>query len=518
MEDAAATLSSDVISAVIFDMDGVVTDTARIHAAAWTQLFDEYLRQRSARTGESFQPFDPVQDYLRYVDGKPRYDGVRDFLASRGIEIPEGAREDPADRETVCGLGNRKDRSFRAALDDQGARAYPSTVALVRALKARGVATAIVSASRNMTQVLEAAGLVDLFEVRVDGVVSDERKLPGKPDPGVFLEAARELGVEPARAAVVEDALAGVEAGRRGGFGLVIGVNRGDQARALHDAGADVVVTDLVEVQVVRRIRNVPDADAARSEIAERAAGKRLAVFLDYDGTLTPIVNDPAAARLPDATRRAMERLAARAQLAVVSGRGLADVRAMVGIEGIWYAGSHGFDIVGPNGESYSRGEEFLPSLDAAESELRPAIEAVPGARLERKGFAIAVHFRQADESRVRELEKAVESAVARHEDLRMTGGKKIFELRPALPWDKGKALLWLLESIDLDGEDVVPVYVGDDETDEDAFRAILGRGIGVVVHGEADDRDTAADYALADPSEVRVLLDLLADIAEGRP
>jgi beta-phosphoglucomutase family hydrolase len=242
-------IDTAVIRAVVFDMDGVVTDTASVHAAAWKQLFDEYLRNR-AGGADAFVPFDAVADYLPYIDGKPRYDGVRSFLASRGITLPEGDVTDPPDRETVRGLGNRKDGYFLDRLRRDGAQAYASTVKMVRRLSAMGVGTAIISASRNMTEVLRSAGLDDLFDVRVDGVMADRLELPGKPEPAVFLEAAHRLGAAPQQVAIVEDAVAGVEAGRRGGFALVIGVDRGGNRRALTDAGADVVVADVSEVRV----------------------------------------------------------------------------------------------------------------------------------------------------------------------------------------------------------------------------------------------------------------------------
>jgi alpha,alpha-trehalase len=238
------------IDAVIFDMDGVVTDTANVHAAAWKRLFDEYLQERAAAGGETFVPFDADHDYSRYVDGKPRYDGVRDFLAARGISLPEGEITDAPERETISGLGNRKDAYFLAHLREHGARAFPSTVDLVQRLTAKRVPTAIISASRNMTEVLAAAGLGDLFAVKVNGLDADRLNLRGKPYPDVFLEAARRLGVEASRAAIVEDALAGVEAGRRGGFGLVVGVDRTGHGDALLAAGADVVVRDLEELEL----------------------------------------------------------------------------------------------------------------------------------------------------------------------------------------------------------------------------------------------------------------------------
>jgi trehalose 6-phosphate phosphatase len=241
-------LDLGAMEAVIFDLDGVVTRTAEVHAKAWKQLFDEYLAVRARRFGEPFEAFDRRSDYRRFVDGKPRYAGIASFLASRGIELPFGSPDDPEERETVCGLGNRKNRYFLEALERTGADSYPTTVQLIAKLRARGVHTAIVSSSRNCVAVLEAAGIRELFEVKVDGLDAAELGLAGKPDPALFLEAARRLGVEPAHAAVVEDAISGVEAGRQGRFGFVVGVDRAEQREALTAAGADLVVGDLAEV------------------------------------------------------------------------------------------------------------------------------------------------------------------------------------------------------------------------------------------------------------------------------
>ena len=248
-------LCLDRLDAVVFDTDGVLTDTARVHAAAWAQLFDGYLERRAARLGERSRPFTGA-DYLRHVDGRPRYDGVAAFLDSRGIALPWGDPSDPPGRETVCGHGNAKDRQFAAHLRRHGAQAFPASADLVVRLRTAGVRTAVVSASRNMRAVLASAGLRGLFDAEVDGIEADRLRLSGKPDPALFLEAARRLRVAPYRAAVVEDALAGVEAGRRGGFGLVIGVDRGGQAAALAERGAHLVVADLGELAVHgRRVR-----------------------------------------------------------------------------------------------------------------------------------------------------------------------------------------------------------------------------------------------------------------------
>jgi beta-phosphoglucomutase family hydrolase len=235
------------IRACLFDLDGVLTQTAKVHAAAWKEMFDAFLQNR-AQAGDEFVPFDPVADYDEYVDGKPRYDGVRSFLASRGIELPEGDPSDPPSAETVHGLGNRKNELVLALLKRDGVESYQGSVRYVHAVRDAGLHTAVVSASANCKEVLEAAGIEDLFEVRIDGVVVEERHLRGKPAPDTFLAAAKEVGVEPSEAAVFEDALAGVEAGRAGNFGFVVGVDRTGQRDALREHGADIVVSDLAEL------------------------------------------------------------------------------------------------------------------------------------------------------------------------------------------------------------------------------------------------------------------------------
>jgi beta-phosphoglucomutase family hydrolase len=236
------------IRACLFDLDGVLTQTARVHAAAWKEMFDAYLRARAERTGEPFVPFDTLADYDEYVDGKPRYDGVRSFLASRGITLPEGDPGDPPDAETVAGLGNRKNELVLALIRRDGVQAYEGSVRFVHAVRDAGLHRAVVSASANCRDVLAGAGIEELFEVRIDGVVAVQEHLAGKPAPDTFLAAAHALGVEPSQAAVFEDALAGVEAGRAGAFGFVVGVDRVGQAEALRTHGADVVVSDLAEL------------------------------------------------------------------------------------------------------------------------------------------------------------------------------------------------------------------------------------------------------------------------------
>jgi len=233
------------ITACLFDLDGVLTRTAVVHAAAWKEMFDEFLRRRD---GDGFRPFDPVADYDAYVDGRPRAEGVRSFLGSRGIDLPEGSPDDSPDQETVNGLGNRKNRLVLAKIKTQGVDAYPGSVRYLHAVIEAGVRTAVVSSSANCHDVLVSAGIEKLLEVRVDALVATRLGLAGKPQPDTFLQAAKELGVAPDQAAVFEDALVGMDAGRAGSFGYVVGVDRVGQADELRRHGADTVVTDLAQL------------------------------------------------------------------------------------------------------------------------------------------------------------------------------------------------------------------------------------------------------------------------------
>jgi trehalose-phosphatase len=518
-------LARDVFDAVIFDLDGVVTRTAKVHAAAWKTLFDAFLQQQADATGKPFRPFDVETDYRRLVDGKPRYDGVADFLQSRGIALAYGDPADPPERETVCGLGNRKNLLYLQRLK-QGVEVYDSTIGLIHQLRAQGIKTAIISASNNCAQVLESAGITGLFDVRVDGVVAQRLGLAGKPAPDVFLEAARQLDVKPARSVVVEDALAGVQAGRRGGFGMVIGVDRGGHPQEMKDAGAHVVVADLVEVGVAKktvltrqRSDGLPSAMVAFEDIKARMKGRSLAVFLDYDGTLTPIVQSPELALLSDDMRDAVRTLARSCTVVVMSGRDLPDVQAKVGLKDIVYGGSHGFEICGPQGMHFEQeqGSEFLSQLDQAELALRERLGHIPGLLVEHKKYAIAVHFRLVGQTDLEAVEPAVNAVLATHPSLRKTHGKKIFEVQPDIDWDKGRAMIWLLGKLGLAQSDAFVLYLGDDITDEDAFRSLnaQGNGIGILVRDEP--RDTAAQYALGSIEEVRRFLSELVTLAEGK-
>jgi alpha,alpha-trehalase len=306
-----------------------------------------------------------------------------------------------------------------------------------------------------------------------------------------------------------------VEAGRAGRFSHVIGLDRRDAPEMLRQAGADIVVPDLAFLEVegrrLARSEDPPLTNALRSfdEIKARLAGKRPSVFLDYDGTLTPIVARPDLALLSEEMRAVLRALAARCSVAVISGRDLADVRRLVGLDNLVYAGSHGFDICGPDGRriQHQGGAAFTAAAERATQMLRPALAAIQGALVEPKRFAVAVHYRQVPEADVPQIEAEIDRVIAAVPELRRTDGKKVFELRPRFDWNKGKAVLWLLDALGQNGSDILPFYLGDDLTDEDAFVALRRQGVTIFV---GQPGPTAALYVLADSGEVGAFLSKL--------
>ncbi|MFZ0565486.1 MAG: beta-phosphoglucomutase family hydrolase [Chlamydiales bacterium] len=244
-------LSRAKFDGIILDLDGVVTQSTKVHAAAWKEMFDTYLSQRGKREGKDYDPFDRHHDYMLYIDGKPRYEGVKSFLKTRGIELPWGSLQDPWDAETICGLGNWKNQLFQKHLLQEGVEVYTTSVDLIIRLRERGFKIALVSSSKNCSQILKGAHIAHLFDAQVDGLVAEKKALRGKPHPDVFLLAANMLDVKPEKAVVVEDSLAGVESGKRGHFGLVIGVDRLGHREDLKQAGADIVISDLKEIEII---------------------------------------------------------------------------------------------------------------------------------------------------------------------------------------------------------------------------------------------------------------------------
>lgn len=552
------TQKTPVYAGMIFDLEGVVTKTAMVHAAAWTMLFNQYLKERVERGQEPFLPFDWERDYQASVDGKPRYEGVQAFLESRGIRLPFGKPSDPAGSETVCGLGNRKNDYVHQALGQSPVEVFSATVTFIEAARDNGFKTAVVSSSRSCHAILEAAGISNLFDAQVGGDVFDQDGVKGKPAPDIFLKAAQQIGVLPQEVVVVEDSQEGVEAGHRGGFGLVVGVTRPKevlqsdatrslvevpgQAELLTQHGADLVVRDLDELHlhagmislvpipstelrvgpsltftggpsIEPRTNHVaeshpvsarlPSALEAVEDILRKGAARQVALFLDYDGTVAPIAPRPELAVMSAAMRNSIHTLADHCLVAIVSGRDRHNVQHLVKLKNIFYAGSHGFDIAGPQSQQirHQEGVRFLPALRKAEQALREGVATVPGAFIEAKKFSVAVHYRLVDEAKVPLVLSAVTDVLENSSVFRKREGEKVLELYPNVDWDKGKAVLWLMKMLSRPRNTFFPIYLGDDVTDEDAFLAIQGTGVGILVGDRGEN--TAASYSLKDPDEV---------------
>lgn len=389
-----------------------------------------------------------------------------------------------------------------------------SVVAFIRKLRDAGVRTGIHSSRPDCKQDFTTADIGDIFSVQVDGA--------GPPDATVLLETARRLDVPVGRCVAIEGSAAGVSAGRDGGFGLVIGVDGTEDADELRRSGADTVVDDFAGIAVRsgdRRMSTLPDALQSYGQIATVAAARRVAVLLDFDGTLSAIVSDPDAATLVERAADALTALAAQCDVAVLSGRDLADVASRVGLPGIWYAGSHGFESTAPDGtrQQYEAAVSAVDVLGRAATELRQRFAHIDGVRVEHKRFAVAVHYRNAAPEAVREVTATVHT-VGQRSGLRVTAGRKVVELRPGIAWDKGTMLESILHRI-AQPDPVMPIYIGDDLTDEDAFDAVRDNGVGIVVrHDEDGDRPSAARFALDCPDAVRQFLDRLAqELAAAR-
>ncbi len=514
---ATFTLDRNQFDAVLFDLDGVLTDSAALHARSWKTLFDSVLEEREGIV----RPFDEDRDYRAYVDGKPRLDGIRSFLESRGMTLPEGESDDPPDTPTIHGLGSRKNALFLRTLAQHGVVTFPAAVRFLQQTREAGFKTALVSSSCNSRVLADKAGLIDLFDAWIDGEAVQTRGLKGKPAPDMFEAAAADLGVGPSRTVVIEDAIAGVEAGRRGGFGLVIGVDRTHHPGALAEAGADVVVSSLGDVAIAgvetKPIEELPSALESIDVIFAGSDGRRMVVCLDYDGTLTPIVDRPELASLSKRMQRCLDRLADLATVAVISGRDLQDIQDLVGLDRLYYAGSHGFEISKPDGEEkILHGMDHLPALDSAEQVLRDRLAQIEGVLVERKRLSLAVHYRLVGEDDRPKIKAIVDDVLARHFGLRRTLGKMVYDLQPDIDWHKGKAVRALLDAITPEGGEIVPIYIGDDVTDEDAFEALRGSGVGIIVEGRSGS--TLATFKLADTEEVGHFLEDLARRLERRP
>ncbi len=536
---------------VIFDLDGVVTKTATVHAHAWKKTFDEYLKLREIRDRETFKEFTYQEDYLNFVDGKPRYMGVKNFLESRGIHLPFGNPLDSPDKETICGIGNKKNQLFNELLQEEGAEVFYSTITLIKNLKENGIKIGVASSSKNCLPILKSVNLEHLFESRVDGVVSAKLNLKGKPEGDIFVTAAKKLAALPENSVVVEDASSGVEAGRNGGFGLVLGVARENNFEELAKHGADLVVSDLEEIdiqiiedwfhkkpkpffQCFNTLEKAPELFPKEHVKGKKIfvnpfykrtgksvinTDKKLVFFLDYDGTLTPIVESPELAVISEEMKQTVEKLAKIHTVAIVSGRMREDVQNLVGIKGIFYAGSHGFDIKGPGGFSmiHPIAKKTIPLVAEIIEQLKERFQNIEGALVEEKKFSVAAHYRKVKkQADLQFIEETVNNIIKKYDELKLLKGKKVFEILPNIDWNKGKAVRWIMDALEIPWETTSAFYIGDDTTDEYAFRTIITRGTAIMVTDEPSNPSTA-DFQLNSPEEVKKFFEQVITIATNK-
>jgi alpha,alpha-trehalase len=494
--------------AFIFDFDGVLMDSSALHARAWKKAFDPLLLARKK------VPFSQ-DDYAESLDGVPRLEGIERFLARRQLELPQGAPEDAPGIDTRWALARAKQEAFSRLLEVEGVEVRHDTVSWISQLKERGRRTALISSSRNARALAERQGLLRLFDTAILG---DELKARGKPAPDIFLQAAERLGALPEECVVVEDSPVGVRAARAGGVGFIVALAQREWEKALSESGADAVVPSLDFCPLPKAAAttsSVPSALTAQREWQRLLGNRKVALFLDYDGTLTPIVPFPKDAWMSEEMRERLRRLCRLCTVSVVSGRELSDVQARVQLKEVTYAANHGFDIEGP-GLRLEMAKDSVPFLDEAEGLLSREVGQVEGVWVERKKYSLAVHHRRLEEALRPAFLSKIEALSARFPSLVLTKGKCVQEFQPRVVWNKGLAVEWLLQQVGLSLFDCLPIYVGDDLTDETAFEALGGKGLCLVVR--EGERPTAAQMGLDTVEDVGAFLSLLETVLQERP
>lgn len=476
-------------AAIALDLDGVVTDTQELHFNSWKQVFDEYMRTIGLDDGFT------KRDYQLYVDGRPRKEGICSFLSAKNLE---------QNIRLINRISEQKNELYREMLEVEGPRVFEDSLEAIKKWKSMGLPVVIVSSSKNASFVLEKAGIQNLFEKQVDGIRGEKMGLRGKPEPDFFLEALKELGVNPSDCALVEDSGAGIKAGKKGKFKRVIGMVRSrsfEQEEDLKQNGADQVISSLLEIQVEERKNQLtPPFNALRAfhQIKMFIGKKDIALFLDFDGTLTPIISNPDAVELPHSMKETLEASSRLFKVAIISGRNRQDVKKRVGMENLFYGGSHGFDLSGPGGFRFEveQAQDVFPALDQAQSILEEELCSYKGIRIERKRYGLTVHYREASPEGEAQAKKICQRIAHEHLELKYALGKKIYELKPNMDWDKGKAIEKLCHILKIDPRNTVPFYIGDDVTDEDAFRQVEGWGLGIRVG--APENSSRAHWWLA--------------------
>lgn len=497
------------IEGFIFDLDGVVTDTQELHARAWEMMFNEFLRARRGKHSDGDERLDDFSssDYTNFLDGKPRSAGIRSFLESRGITLPE---------DEVSRLSRIKNDHFLELVDSEGARLIHDTVAFIQDLRKAHIPTALVSSSRNARRILGKSGLSDYFDTVVTPNEAEKIDLRGKPYPDYFLEASKQIRKSPEKCVVVEDSLAGVEAALAGGFGEVVGLDyHGDEKKLalLKEHGAHEAVSSLWNMNSVREILPLPNVLEEFDGIFPSHSKLDYFLFLDFDGTLSPIVDDPAEAEVLEELPAIIQKCTEYFRVCIITGRDTPVIKAKLHLSNVIYAACHGFEITSFPNFTYQVEEAraAVPLLDEAEKKFRDDFEGVEGFVLERKSFGVALHYRMiASERKVEELKEKVLDYVSTVPGLKLHEGEDVLEVLPQVHWDKGMAMLKIYEVTGLQQKDLPPLYIGDGQTDEDAFREMESWGIPVLA--SVEQRPTRARYHLRGPTEVKEFLTKLLE------
>lgn len=505
------------VDAAIFDLDGVITDTASVHARAWKTTFDAFLEARD----KDFKPFDIEKDYHEFIDGKPRHEGVKSFLQSRDIELPAGSPKDEGEKDTVHGLGNRKNALYNELLEKEGFTIYKDAVERLKQWKAAGIKTAIVSSSKNCKKVLELAQLEHLFNVRVDGVTSEELNLKGKPEPDIFLEAVKRLHVVPQRAVIFEDAIAGVKAGAQGKFACVVGVERKQRKNMLKQHGATEIITSFREIDIL--VESLPQQfswDKITSalehapEISNKLASKTLCLFISDEVIDPPEESKHEKDRKLKEVRDVLKTLAHHAIVAIIGEHDLSDLKEKLKLNSLYYAGCKGLDISGPD-MKIQLGKEAIPQLDQLQEALKANENGTPAPECSRKRLLLLCRLSE-DEKQAAAQKAYCGKLVAQHDRLRLDERNGELFIHPKINWNKAKTLGLLLEEIEPDETDLLPVYLGNEKKDEEVFHFLFKQGLGIKV-GD-DGLQSFAKYKLSSFDEVSKFLYVLSDIITKEP
>ncbi len=496
------------IKAYIFDLDGVLTQTHNLHARAWNKLFLEFLgkrRQGPHTENEDLHDYDDKNDYQRFLDGKPRLEGIKSFFRSRNI---------PYEENLIRELGEKKNIFYQKLLEMEGPHTVPESVSFIQKLREHNVPMAVVSSSRNCRLILKMAGIDDYFKVIIDPQIAESKHLQGKPRPDYFIEAAQKLNKRQNECAIVEDSLAGVKAGKDGDFKKVYAIKLDKDKQAMEKLkaeGADQVLSSLWEIKEAQEMLTLPDVFTVFKDIFPESEKKNYFLFLDFDGTLSPIVAEPEKARPLEGIKEIVQRCSEFFPVCIITGRDTEVIKKLLPLTDIYYAACHGFEITGPKEYHYELPEALalIPVFDKAQHLLTLRLSAMEGLIIERKKFGLAFHYRKiGSDSVIAELKKEIQEYCLNHQELRFQLGEKVIEIQPHLNWDKGKALLKLYQVLNLKMKDTPPLYLGDGNTDEDAFREMRDCGVPILASIEA--RPTLARYHLKGPQKVKKFLETI--------